>query len=46
MSAAFPITKDLPERLEQWWYETAEEGDIALIEGSGIVLTRTEEGVL
>jgi len=33
MSAAFLITKDLPERVEWWWYETAEEGDIALIEG-------------
>ena len=46
MSAAFLITKDLPERVERWWYETAEEGDIALIKGSGIVLTRTEDGVL
>jgi hypothetical protein len=27
-------------------YETAEAGDIALIEGAGIVLTRTEDGVL
>jgi hypothetical protein len=46
MSAAFPITQDLPERVEWWWYETAEEGDLALIEGAGIVLTRTEDGVL
>jgi hypothetical protein len=42
----FAITKDLPERVEQCWYETAEAGDIALIKGSGIVLTRTEDGVL
>jgi hypothetical protein len=46
MSGAFPITKDLPERVKWWWYETAEEGDIAFIEGAGIVLTRTADGVL
>jgi hypothetical protein len=46
MSAVFPIARDLPEHVEWWWYETAEAGGITLIEGSGIILTRTEDGVL
>jgi hypothetical protein len=42
MSAVFPIARDLPEHVERWWYETTEARDIALIEGSGIIVRQIE----
>ena len=44
-SGVFPITKDLPDRIAQW-YDMAEEGDIALIEQTGVVITRKDGYVL